>query len=272
MKLWFKRDSWHGTFWDPVWISLVLCLWMVSHCLFWLFWSSAAYCLGKSYIFPSDVFLARFPYGKWCSLASSARHRDSGWTKPLCACPALLWVKPSREPGARVQSWVLPWLWWKSLKASVLRTTHISCTVHHRAEPVWFYLCFDNPPACYHTPTCTKLGSTSSMCAALVTVKRGIITAVLWSEEVWSISKVVAEPMWSWQSQVMSCKLYLNKQFIYKAFSRFFCLSDQQLITSGCVSFRLELFLPSGFDLNHTLMSERNIFKDKRMVDAIFLL
>lgn len=75
----------------------------------------------------------------------------------------------------------------------------------------------------------------------------------------------------------MSCKLdlLLNKQFIYKAFScfvgGFFGLSDQQLITSGCVSIRLELFLPSGFDLNHALMNERNIFKDKRMVDAIFL-
>lgn len=68
--------------------------------------------------------------------------------------------------------------------------------------------------------------------------------------------------------------LLLNKQFIYRAFSGFvffFYLSDQQLITYGCVSIRLESFLPSGFDLNHALMNERNIFKDKRMVDAIFL-
>lgn len=88
----------------------------------------------------------------------------------------------------------------------------------------------------------------------------------------------------------MSCKLdlFLNKQLIYKAFSGLFALgfcfffliqvinnsslldvyaSDKGLLTDHW----LELFLPSGFDLNHALMNERNIFKDKRMVDAIFL-
>lgn len=62
---------------------------------FWLLWSSAAYHLGKSYIFHSaGVFLARFPYTERCCLPRSARHGGGCWAKPLCACPALLWVKP----------------------------------------------------------------------------------------------------------------------------------------------------------------------------------
>lgn len=111
MKLWLRRDSWDGvmadgTFWDLCGRGQPCALLMEGLSLpflnqFWLLWTSAANHLGVSYIFHSAGVLARFPYGEWCCLASPARHGDGGWGKPLCACPALLWVKPCRQLAAR---------------------------------------------------------------------------------------------------------------------------------------------------------------------------
>lgn len=81
-----------------------------------------------------------------------------------------------------------------------------------------------------------------------------------------SISNLVAVLYGSWHRQVISCKLdlFLNKQSLTWHFSIYFCPwvvnsslhppDRGQLADSS-----LELFLPSGFDLNHPLMKEMNI-------------
>lgn len=188
---------------------------------FWLLQSSAVCHLGNSYIFLSAGFLATFPYGGWCWLAAFARHGDSGWAKPFYTCPALLGVTPHGQPADRGSCTKQLGFPSGTTRTSVLRNSHIPCTVHHRPGPAWVYLWFDNLYTCFITRVYTELGEH---------LQEKCDPSATWYQQ-----------SMSWCSEVMSCELglFLNRQLTYKAFFRvLFCLSDQQLITSGWVSFR----------------------------------